>query len=103
MEHAVRKLVVADEHAVQRQALRAFVERGVVGPGATVDVEDRGVPVRLEMLQTLELAAAAVQLPLELDGLDRPVAVEGEIAGRACVVEHRRHDEKAPPARGGMR
>ena len=75
MEHAVGELTFAQKDALERQTLLALPERRVVGPRAAVDVEDRRVPVAFEVLQPLELAAAAVHLSLERDRLDLPAAV----------------------------
>ena len=70
VQDAACELVLADEHALDRERARILVERAGIRPRAAVDVVDERVPVALEVVETLELACADVPQPVDRDRLD---------------------------------
>src|SRR5207237_220581 len=103
VEDAAREPVMSHEHALQHQRPCRLVEPCVVRPGATVDVEEGGVPVALEMLKAVELAPSLVREPAELYRLDLSGTREVEISRGAPVVEQRRHQQYARRGGGDVR
>ena len=103
VQRSAREFVLPDQDSLDAQAPVDLVEERFVDPGAAVDVVLRRVAAALQMLESLELARAVVDEPLDGHLLDLTRAVEREIARTARVVEDRRGEEDSLAAHRAVR